>query len=313
MEVGGKLPDEAGAPFCKPCADAGNSVTAVKFCAVCKEWLCVYCTEYHRRLKATRTHTLLDKDLVADVTQEENQENRFHYCGLHPTELIKYYCPEHGTLHCGDCAASSSCKMDKLSSNSCEIRNKDEFKEMQSNIGQLMKSTNSLESKVNTMIESVVEQGACHLNQVAKHEQLLIKKIKAHSASLTDDINIATSEAKYQLGNVLDMCTDILSTSEQLYNGLDESNANDSESFIAFVKAKPMLESKADELNVAGRQTQIKQYSFKKCVDLETMLQTSKSFGTYKADVDDVHTSGRPDVPSSNVPQHLNDTGCYHI
>jgi len=78
MEVGGKLPDKAGAPFCKPCADDRKSVTAVKFCAVCKEWLCVSCTDYHRRLKATRTHTFLDKDLVAAVTQEENQENRFH-------------------------------------------------------------------------------------------------------------------------------------------------------------------------------------------------------------------------------------------
>jgi len=203
--------------------------------------------------------------------------------------------------------------MDKVSRISFEIRNKDEFKEMQSNIVQLVKSTNALESKVNTMIESAVEQGDCHLNQVAKHEKLLIKKIKAHSASLTDDINTATSEAKYQLGNVLDMCTDILSTSEQLYNGLDESNANDSELLIAFVKAKPVLESIADELNVAGRQTQIKQYRFKKCVDLETMLQTSKSFGTYEANVDDVHPSGLPDVPSSIVPQHLNDTGCYHI
>jgi len=75
MEVGGKRSSKAGAPFCQPCTGAGDSVTAVKLCSVCREWLCITCSEYHRRFKATRTHTLLDKDVVAESTQEENQEN----------------------------------------------------------------------------------------------------------------------------------------------------------------------------------------------------------------------------------------------
>jgi len=168
-----------------------------------------------------------------------------------------------------------------------------------------------LESKVNTIVESAVGKGANHLDQVARHEQGLIKKIKAHSASLKDDVNIATSETKYQLSSVIDICTDIRSTGEQLSNGLDESNANNSEVFIAFVKAKPVLQTKSDELIAAGRQSKVKHYSFKKCLDIETMLQTSKSFGTYEAEVEDVQPSlstGRPEVQSMNVPQRPDDT-----
>jgi len=222
MEVDGKRRDkDEHASICQPCSEGGDTVTAVKFCSVCKEWLCFNCTNCHRRFKATRTHTLLDKDAVSHSTIKHWPENITHYCDIHPTELIKYYCPKHDMLHCGDCAASTSCKMDKVSSISSNIRSKDEFIAFQSNIVQLIQGADALESKVNTMIETAIEQGTSHLDQVARHAQLLIEKIKAHSASLKDDINIETSEAKYQLGSVIDMCADIRSVGEQLGHTLE--------------------------------------------------------------------------------------------
>jgi len=204
--------------------------------------------------------------------------------------------------------------MNKLCSISREIRNNAEFKELQSNIVQLMKSADALESKVNTIKESAVKQGSRHLDLVERLEQGLIEKIKAHSASLKDDINIATSEAKYQLDSVIDTCTDIKSSGEQLSNDLKDSNGNDSEVFIAFVKAKPVLKSKTDELNAAGKRANPKQYIFKKCVDLDTMLQTTKSFGTYEAENEEIQSSqstGRPDIQSTNIHQHTEATGYY--
>jgi len=203
--------------------------------------------------------------------------------------------------------------MNKLCSISREIRNNAEFKELQSNIAQLMKSADALESKVNTIKESAVKQGSRHLDQVERLEQGLIEKIKAHSASLKDAINIATSEAKYQLDIVIDMCTDIKSSGEQLSNDLNDCNGNDSE-VIAFVKAKPVLQSKTDELNAAGKRANLKQYRFKKCVDLDTMLQTTKSFRSYEVENEEMQSSqstGRPDIQSTNIHQHTEATGYY--
>ena len=319
MEVDGKQRDKdehtSDDPICQPCSEGGDTMTAVKFCSVCKEWMCCNCTNCHRRFKATRTHTLLDKDAVSHSTTEHEPENITYHCAIHPTELIKYYCPKHSMLHCGDCAASVSCKMNKLSSMSSSIRNNEEFVELQSNIVQLVKDADALESKVNTMIESAVEQGTSHLDQVARHEQFLIEKIKTHSASLKDDINIATSEAKYQLGSVIDMCADIRSVGEQFGQTLD-GGVNGPEVFIAFIKAKPVFQSKSVELIEAGNQTNVKQYKFKKCVDLETMLQTTKSFGTYVVEEKDAHPALSPDEPeiqTLNVQQHSEDTGCKYL
>jgi len=302
-------------PLCQPCSEGGDTVTAVKFCSVCKEWLCINCTNCHRRFKATKTHTLLDKESVSNTTSKQEQENKTYYCAIHPTELIKYYCPKHAILHCGDCAASKSCKMDKLSSISNNIRSNGDVIAFQSNIFQLVKDADALESKVNTMIESAEEQETCHLNQVATHEQGLIEKIIAHSASLNDDINIAKNETQSQLANVIGKCADIRSVGEQLGHTLDGS-VNDPEVFIAFVKAKPVFQSKSDELVAAVSQTNVKQYRFKKCVDLETMLQTAKSFGTYEAEVKDAQPAQsleQPDVQTSIVQQNPQNTGCFNF
>ena len=165
MEVSGKHTDAVGsvcdAPVCQPCADAGNRVTAVKFCSVCKEWLCQACTEYHRRLKATRNHLLLDIDTASEVQPgcDIEHQNAFHYCDNHPSELLRYICPTHNSLHCGDCIAliKSSCKMVKVSNISKNVQNKVEFTELLSQIEELLKSINALESNIYSMKESVLK------------------------------------------------------------------------------------------------------------------------------------------------------------
>jgi len=96
MEVDGRLADStAVVEWCQPCADAGNDVIAVKFCSVCKDWLCSACTDFHRRFKASKHHTLYDEDALPVTVQDIEQENKTKYCKTHPNELIKYFCPTH--------------------------------------------------------------------------------------------------------------------------------------------------------------------------------------------------------------------------
>jgi len=285
MEVDGRLAVSTGVmEWCQPCADAGNNVMGVKFCSVCKEWLCSACTDFHRRLKALKHHSLYDKDALPVAVQDIEQENKAKYCTTHQNELIKYFCPTHKTLHCGDCAASSTCKMDKISNVYKDIRTDKEFKEIQSNIGTLMSEASVLESSANEMITFAVEQGARDVAEVERFEQFIIEKIKSHSRSIKDDINIATSESKYQLEGVIDRCNEIRSVGEQLSNGLDESIENNSEVFISFVQAKPVLQSTFDELAATKDQSKQKTYRFKKSVELESALAKVKSFGSYEAE-----------------------------
>ena len=138
------------------------------------------------------------------------------------------------------------------------------------------------------MKESVLQNEARDLDQVTRHEQKLIEKIKANSASIQDDIKIARSESEFQLGNMEEKCTELRSVAEQLQNGLDENNGNDSELFITIIKAKYLLKSTTGELTEAKEQAKVRSYRFTKCVDHEKMFDFVKSFGCYEEDVKDV-------------------------
>ena len=59
MDVDGKHAENTAALSCQPCTDTEERVAAVKFCSVCKEWLCISSTKFHRRLKAAKAHALL--------------------------------------------------------------------------------------------------------------------------------------------------------------------------------------------------------------------------------------------------------------
>jgi len=290
MEVDGRLADSTGVvEWCQQCTDAGNNVTAVKFCSVCQDWLCSACTDFHRRFKASKHHTLFDKNALPVSFQDIEQENKTKYCKTHPNELLRYFCPTHKTLHCGDCAASSSCKMDKISNVCKDIINDEGFKELQSNIKLLMRETSALESSVNEMKTSVQEKGARDVAEVERFEQLIIAKLKSHSRSLKDDINIATSESQFQLEGVIGRCNEIRSVGEQLSKELDETIENNSEVFISYVEAKPVLQTTFDDLAAAKEQSKQKHNIFKKSVELEKTLEKVKSFGSY-----DVEEAGPP-------------------
>jgi len=285
MEVDGRHADSTGVvEWCQPCADAGNNVTAVKFCSVCQDWLCSACTDFHRRFKASKHHTLYDKDALPVSFQDIEQENKSKYCKTHPNELLRYFCPTHKTLHCGDCAASSSCKMDKISNVCKYIRNDEGFTELQSNIKSLMREASVLESSANEMKTSVVEKGARDVAEVERFEQLIIEKIRSHSRSLKDDINIATSESQFQLEGVIGRCNEIMSVGEHLSNELVETIENNSEVFVSYVEAKPVLQSTFNDLAAAKEQSKQKHYIFKKSVELEKTLEKVKSFGTYEVE-----------------------------
>lgn len=49
---------------CEPCHGKGEMVEAVNFCHNCEEYLCVGCTDVHKRIKATKKHVPVPKESV---------------------------------------------------------------------------------------------------------------------------------------------------------------------------------------------------------------------------------------------------------
>ncbi|XP_045212891.2 uncharacterized protein LOC123563859 isoform X2 [Mercenaria mercenaria] len=96
---------------CTPCSEEGTSEEAVKYCLECDEYLCTTCTKYHRKVKTSRDHKLVDREegknkpKVATVTTKIK-------CRQHPDRDIEMYCGTHDMVYCLLCIATEhrTCK-----------------------------------------------------------------------------------------------------------------------------------------------------------------------------------------------------------
>jgi len=98
--------------------------------------MCTVCSNVHRRSKATRNHTLLANDEMPTESPPESTENLSEYCEDHPRELIKYFCPTHKSLHCGDCIVQSKhrCEMEMISTVSGNFKESSDYRDIEMKI-----------------------------------------------------------------------------------------------------------------------------------------------------------------------------------
>ncbi|XP_053392533.1 uncharacterized protein LOC123563859 isoform X1 [Mercenaria mercenaria] len=90
---------------CTPCSEEGTSEEAVKYCPECDEYLCTTCTKYHRKVKTSRDHKLVDREegkhkpKVTMITKKIK-------CRHHPDREIEMYCGAHDMVYCLMCIAT---------------------------------------------------------------------------------------------------------------------------------------------------------------------------------------------------------------
>ncbi|XP_052765361.1 uncharacterized protein LOC128206737 isoform X2 [Mya arenaria] len=114
-EEGSENSSADGSIYCLPCTQDGTKISAEGFCKNCKEHLCSPCIKYHKKFGITKKHSILDKAQMPSTTYKSEYEMRCtEPCPYHPMEVIKFYCPTHNTVHCGNCVAFDhrGCKFD---------------------------------------------------------------------------------------------------------------------------------------------------------------------------------------------------------
>ena len=89
---------------CSGCENGRNLATTR--CLECREFLCVDCTQAHRRVKFTREHEILSLEEFVDRTNPK-EESSFTTCSRHNSENLDMYCKTCDLLTCKDCRTTS--------------------------------------------------------------------------------------------------------------------------------------------------------------------------------------------------------------
>ncbi|WAR13690.1 TIF1A-like protein [Mya arenaria] len=153
-------------PLCEPCRAEGKEQEAHGFCNNCNVYICPSCIKVHEILTVTKYHNVLGKQKMPihyPSSQKAADVSGLDLCQDHPSEVSKFYCPEHEQFGCWDCIVLNhrTCKIDYIPKVAHSFTASSEFKVLVDKVAKLEADLNTWKRKLQSDKQSVLD-----LNQV---------------------------------------------------------------------------------------------------------------------------------------------------
>jgi len=122
---------------------------------------------------------------------EQVQENTSEFCEDHPKELIKYFCPKHKTLHCGDCSALKGhpCQLEVISTVASGFVDSKAYRNIKSSINQPKEKVYKAKDDIVTLSSFADYAEKEVIAKVKEFQQRIIKSLQVHVNELTSNRN----------------------------------------------------------------------------------------------------------------------------
>lgn len=189
---------------CDTCEAMEEKVTMR--CSNCHLFLCEFCSTAHRRMSATKTHTLQTVDQLRGQIFKGNNYQRSSFCSIHLSERLCYFCQTCEQMICRHCSLSSheehECR------NIAEVTKT--FKVNMVNLAEQIKGKQKhISEQVNVSkedISTVENQGKAVRRSIEEYFQKLIEALKNRMNELVNEIEshcTAKLEALFSKQNIL--------------------------------------------------------------------------------------------------------------
>jgi hypothetical protein len=204
---------------CDPCQEQGNITEGKSWCLNCEEKLCNGCASHHRSSKATKSHKLLDINLLTEFPFSISANQ---FCDQHCNIQIEYFCTHHDVILCRACLADGhrSCKdvvvLDIACAGSKTTVLKETDRETKHIIEALVGFENGIETnrssldKESSQIENEIalekSKAICRLNELEKSLNTKLHRLRdKNEVIMTDElgkIKDINSQAKKRLKHI---------------------------------------------------------------------------------------------------------------
>jgi len=284
MEVPGKTAPKV-IHNCDLCAEGDENIPAETYCPVCDEYLCTPCATTHQRSRLTRNHKLVDKESMPRKRLEKDQEYVSEYCKDHPRELVKYYCPIHGDLLCGDCIVTNNhtCKMEVIANVSKGYGNSAEFKQHVQKLQTITDKISKTKHEIDLKAVSTEDSKKQSVKQVRTFQAELINAINKMSDEITTDIESKAQETHAILSNLKTTSKTGELEVYSVTNVIENCKGNDVLLFIAIHRTKEIATNVSNKIDEVEDALEIvPQYKFIENAEATTLFKTSSGIGHYK-------------------------------
>ena len=186
--------------YCNVCP----GVKATSFCEDCHEYMCNDGTSYHKRITATRNHTILTDDMFPAALpprRQDKQTTTFEKCPDHHMEEIKFFCQEHDEFCCVACNVlkHKHCSQSYIPDIAEDFKNGQEFNKLNTDI----------QESDQLIVKNLADIDSC-LNAVNALKADEIEKLRKYRAKIIEYLDKRERELHAEMQQMCDNDTVLL-------------------------------------------------------------------------------------------------------
>ncbi|XP_052818165.1 protein wech-like [Mya arenaria] len=291
MEVSGKIRDPGlgkcsvdTTVYCQPCDEGGFRAVARGFCQTCEEYMCDPCIEAHKRFKVSRNHIMLSKDKMPSFypSSKKSDIGETEYCKTHPKEMIKFYCPTHCDLGCGDCVVLNhrSCEVDYIADVAQDFVIGNEFRELGPSIKRTEDLLSGSISNVDELLDEVENQSKHEIARLRKFRAEINTYLDRHEKELLDNIRKVEIDDENVLNALKSDCESAKSGLEAMRAELSSGDISVNQRYVAARRAEKDIRNTLDKKEQISGLIKARKYRFIQDEDTERLLGSNMGLGT---------------------------------
>ncbi|XP_052780506.1 protein wech-like isoform X2 [Mya arenaria] len=269
--------------FCQPCANDDKTIPSDVFCTVCKEFLCSNCARVHRNMKFTKSHPLQDKSTMPSSLQPESENKHFtETCQRHAEEFIKYFCPNHETLLCGDCLAEkehSSCTIERISQVAKRYKEGPKYNGLKAGLVQVVNDIGNLSDNIQASMKYIDEESFTNINALRKFRNDINQYLDKREQELLEEIEQKKQKSQSLLSELKSNCQDIQAATEKLKAELQAKEVNSNQLFISGTRAIKELVGFQSALKDIRGKNSVSYFKFTRDPTTEQLLASCTAIG----------------------------------
>ncbi|XP_052759880.1 E3 ubiquitin-protein ligase TRIM33-like [Mya arenaria] len=263
-------------PLCEPCRADGKKLEAHGFCNNCNEYMCPSCINVHGNLTATKHHTVLDKQKMPSQypsSRKAPDVSGLELCKEHPPEAIKFFCPTHAHLSCGDCIVLNHrvCKVDYIREVAPKFIKSREFNIILEKSLKLEEDLKKSEEKLNANEQVVMDLCKVELKKIKDFRVKINEYLDKREQTLKKSIDNARIQDTDRLQSLRGYINTAKSTLAKTTAMLQSQNMNASQLYVEARQSQKMLDDMRTlimQIEMSNRATRYKFNHDKKTKDL---------------------------------------------
>ncbi|XP_052818175.1 uncharacterized protein LOC128244199 [Mya arenaria] len=270
--------------YCQPCEEEGKRAVAQGFCQTCQEYMCDSCIKAHKKFKVSKNHIMLSNDKMPSFFPSTKQSDIgvTEYCRKHPNEMIKFYCPTHSDLGCGDCVVIGhrTCKIDYIAYVSKDFTNGREFRELEPSIKRAEDLLSGCISYVNELFGKIEHQSKDEIDRLRKFRTEINTYLDRCEKELLGNIQKMKTDDESVLTELKTDCELVKSGLVATRTELTSVDVSDNQRYVTARRAQKELREIHDKMEKMAGRMKARKYRFVKDPDTEGLLGSKIGLGS---------------------------------